>query len=147
MSYSQHLLRRLRSRNATTSVLNCSVRTLVITVKLALVDCCSLSGDAFLKYVASTYLFVTMPAAGEGDLHMVRQDIISNKSLLQCANKLNLPTYIHSKPFVTKVWEPVAPPAPVTPEGSGAQQAPSEPPTPTKSTENGGESTVGVHTF
>lgn len=79
-----------------------------------------------------------MPAAGEGDLHMVRQDIISNKSLLHCANELNLPTSILSKPFVAKVWEPVVQQEP------GAQQAPSEPPTPTKSTEDDGEPPVRV---
>ncbi|KAH9843805.1 uncharacterized protein C8Q71DRAFT_698068 [Rhodofomes roseus] len=78
-----------------------------------------LLGDAFLKYVASLYLFVTMPSAGEGDLHIARQDIVSNKALLDCASELDLPAYVHSKPFVTKLWEPVVqPPA-------------SEPPTPT----------------
>ncbi|KAH9938657.1 ribonuclease III domain-containing protein [Fomitopsis serialis] len=77
-----------------------------------------LLGDALLKYVASVYLFVTMPSAGEGDLHMIRQDIVSNKALLNCASELGLPPYIHSKPFVAKVWEPVV------------QQSASEPPTP-----------------
>lgn len=69
---------------------------------------------------------------------MVRQDIISNKSLLQCANEVNLPPNIHSKPFVAKVWEPVVQQAP------GVQQAPSEPPSPTKSAEDDGEPLVSV---
>lgn len=81
-------------------------------------------GDAFLKYVASMYLFVTLPSAGEGDLHMVRQDIISNKALLNGASELGLPMYIHSKPFVAKVWEPVVLPSanePPTPAGTPAK--------------------------
>ncbi|KZT74443.1 ribonuclease III [Daedalea quercina L-15889] len=87
-----------------------------------------LLGDAFLKYVASTYLFVTMPSAGEGDLHMVRQDIVSNQALLLCANELGLPTYILSKSFVTKLWEPLV------------QQPANEASTPTKpTTANDGE--------
>ena len=88
-----------------------------------------------------------MPAAGEGDLHMVRQDIISNKSLLLCANKLNLPTYIQSKPFVTKVWEPVVQQAPSVQQASGTQQTPSEPSTPNKPTENDDGPPVRVHAY
>ena len=86
-----------------------------------------------------------MPAAGEGDLHMVRQDIISNKSLLQCATKLNLPTYIQSKPFVTKLWEPVVQQTTGAQQVSDAQQGPSEPPTPMKPAETDGEPPVRVH--
>lgn len=89
-----------------------------------------------------------MPAAGEGDLHMVRQDIISNKSLLQCATKLNLPTYIQSKPFVTKLWEPVVQQTTAAAQqASDTQQGPSEPPTPTKPAETDGEPPVRVHVY
>ncbi|KAI0939123.1 hypothetical protein AcV5_000626 [Taiwanofungus camphoratus] len=66
-----------------------------------------LLGDAYLKYVASIYCFVIEPTKREGALHVIRQQIISNKALLSGANRVGLPPYIQSKPFVAKLWLPV----------------------------------------
>jgi endoribonuclease Dicer len=63
-------------------------------------------GDAFLKYLSSVYVFVTNPALHEGALHVVRQQIISNKSLHQNAIRVGLPSFIQSKPFTIKLWQP-----------------------------------------
>jgi endoribonuclease Dicer len=66
----------------------------------------SLTGDAYLKYLSSIYLFVTNPTHHEGILHIARQKIISNKALLVNADKSGLPQYIQSKPFMPKLWTP-----------------------------------------
>lgn len=66
--------------------------------------CCS--GDAFLKYLSSIYVFVTNPAQTEGALHFARQNIISNKTLLQSSSRSGLPPFIQSKPFAIKFWQP-----------------------------------------
>jgi endoribonuclease Dicer len=63
-------------------------------------------GDAFLKYLSSVYVFVTNPAQHEGALHVSRQRIISNKSLLHNANQAGLSQYIQSKPFTLRLWQP-----------------------------------------
>ena len=63
-------------------------------------------GDAFLKYLSSVYAFVTNPSLTEGALHVARQKIISNKSLLQNATRIGLPAYIQSKAFAFKSWQP-----------------------------------------
>ena len=63
-------------------------------------------GDAFLKYLSSVYAFVTNPSLSEGSLHIARQKIISNKSLLQNATRVGLPAYIQSKAFAYKSWHP-----------------------------------------
>jgi len=63
-------------------------------------------GDAFLKYLSSVYTFVTNPSLSEGALHVARQKIISNKSLLQNATRIGLPIYIQSKAFAFKSWQP-----------------------------------------
>ena len=63
-------------------------------------------GDAFLKYLSSVYAFVTNPSLSEGSLHIARQKIISNKSLLQNATRIGLPSYIQSKAFAFKSWQP-----------------------------------------
>ncbi|KAG6857350.1 hypothetical protein H0H87_005653 [Tephrocybe sp. NHM501043] len=65
-----------------------------------------LLGDAFLKLLSSTYLFVTRPAHREGPLHDARQDLISNKSLYQCASHVGIPNYIQSKLFSVRTWTP-----------------------------------------
>ncbi|KAI0698923.1 hypothetical protein BC835DRAFT_1333420 [Cytidiella melzeri] len=65
-----------------------------------------LLGDAYLKYVASTYLFVTMPKQREGALNHARGEIVSNKALHAGALEFGLPPYIQSKPLITKVWQP-----------------------------------------
>jgi endoribonuclease Dicer len=64
------------------------------------------SGDAFLKYLSSVYIFVTNPTQKEGAMHYARQRIISNKSLLHNAIRAGLPPYIQSRPFTTKSWQP-----------------------------------------
>lgn len=59
-----------------------------------------------MKYLSSIYLFVTNPTQHEGILHIARQKIISNRSLLVNADKSGLPQYIQSKPFMPKLWVP-----------------------------------------
>lgn len=63
-------------------------------------------GDEFLKYLASIYVFVTCPSMSEGALHIERQKIISNKSLLTHATRVELPSFIQSKVFAYKTWLP-----------------------------------------
>lgn len=62
------------------------------------------TGDAFLKYVSSVYLFVTQPTQAEGVLHMSRQKIISNRILFQAASQVGLPQYIQAQPVTFKGW-------------------------------------------
>ncbi|KIO12868.1 hypothetical protein M404DRAFT_124868 [Pisolithus tinctorius Marx 270] len=64
-----------------------------------------LFGDAFLKYLASVYVFVINPSQ-HGVLHATRQRIISNKVLMQSAVRSGLPQYIRGKPFSYKLWHP-----------------------------------------
>jgi endoribonuclease Dicer len=68
--------------------------------------CLIFLGDAFLKYLSSIYVFVTNPSLSEGSLHVVRQKIISNKSLLMHSTRVGLPAYIQSKVFPYKSWHP-----------------------------------------
>jgi len=65
-----------------------------------------LLGDAYLKYLSSIYLFVTLPTYSEGALHILRQRIISNRALLRNSNRCGLPQYIQSKSFTPKIWSP-----------------------------------------
>lgn len=46
------------------------------------------------------------PAQHEGALHTTRQRIISNKTLMQSADRTGLPQYIQGKPFSYKHWQP-----------------------------------------
>ncbi|KAG6891279.1 hypothetical protein C0992_009471 [Termitomyces sp. T32_za158] len=62
--------------------------------------------DAFLKFISSTYLFVSCPTHKEGSLHTARQDLISNKSLFQHACRAGIPSYIQSKLFAPRLWTP-----------------------------------------
>ncbi|CAL1702186.1 unnamed protein product [Somion occarium] len=68
-----------------------------------------LLGDAYLKYVASVYLYVTMPGKRENTLHAARRDIVSNKTLHTGAVAIGLPALIRGKPFLPKVWQPTIP--------------------------------------
>jgi endoribonuclease Dicer len=74
------------------------------------------SGDAFLKYLSSIYVFVTNPTQNESSLHIARQRIINNKALMQHAFRSRLPEFIQAKPFVLRSWQPpnfvVAPSSP-----------------------------------
>jgi endoribonuclease Dicer len=63
-------------------------------------------GDAFLKYLCTIYVFVAEPTQNEGSLHIARQKLISNKSLLENSNLIGLPVYIQGKPFPAKSWQP-----------------------------------------
>lgn len=82
---------------------NCSVR--LATEATRYYTKCQ-SGDAFLKYLSSIYVFVANPAQKEGTLHVLRQRIISNRSLLRNASSSGLPQYIQAKPFRFKLWQP-----------------------------------------
>ena len=85
------------------------------------------AGDAYLKYLSSIYLFVTFPSTPEGALHILRQKIISNRSLLRNANRCGLPQYIQSKTFTLKSWSPpgfhVYQKRKVEPQAEGSAQA------------------------
>lgn len=50
---------------------------------------------------------MTFPTLHEGALHVSRQRIISNRSLLRNANRCGLPQYVQSKPFSPKAWAPL----------------------------------------
>jgi endoribonuclease Dicer len=63
-------------------------------------------GDSFLKYLSSIYVFVTNPAQNEGALHIARQRIISNKTLLHSAVLTGIPSYVQAKPFAIRMWQP-----------------------------------------
>ncbi|KAF8974226.1 hypothetical protein BDZ97DRAFT_3979 [Flammula alnicola] len=88
-----------------------------------------LLGDAFLKYLSSIYVFVTNPSLTEGALHVARQKIISNKSLLQHSTRVGLPAYIQSKVFAYKAWQPpnfrvyIPPKTPREPDNKSAEQS------------------------
>ncbi|EIW61760.1 ribonuclease III [Trametes versicolor FP-101664 SS1] len=73
-------------------------------------------GDAFLKVIASNFLYVTMPTAGEGTLHNVRQSIIGNKVLHECAMRVGICPFVQHKRFVAKLWQPPHIPAPTATE-------------------------------
>lgn len=65
----------------------------------------------------------------EGALHIARQRIISNRSLLKNADRSGLPQYIQSKPFTSKVWLPqnftvLKPPRFIKPNKAGAPGEP-----------------------
>ncbi|KAI6034220.1 hypothetical protein BKA83DRAFT_87233 [Pisolithus microcarpus] len=64
-----------------------------------------LFGDAFLKYLASIYVFVMHPSQ-HGVVHAARQCIISNEVLMQSAVRSGLPQFIQGKPFSYKLWHP-----------------------------------------
>uniref|UniRef100_A0A0W0FCG8 RNase III domain-containing protein n=1 Tax=Moniliophthora roreri TaxID=221103 RepID=A0A0W0FCG8_MONRR len=63
-------------------------------------------GDAFLKYLASLHVFVSEPHRDEGYMHVARQKLVSNKTLLECALSVGLPSYIQSRPFSLRNWQP-----------------------------------------
>ncbi|KAM0752756.1 hypothetical protein T439DRAFT_354244 [Meredithblackwellia eburnea MCA 4105] len=66
-----------------------------------------LLGDAFLKYVASVYCFTSLPkTAHEGDLHHTRLKHIQNATLFSAGLELNLPTYLFSRPFTSRLFIP-----------------------------------------
>lgn len=76
-----------------------------------------------MKYFSSIYVFVTNPAQNEGALHIARQRIISNKSLLNNASRAGLPSYIQAKPFTFKMWQPPNFEVPAAPHINDAENA------------------------
>ncbi|KAI5479849.1 endoribonuclease Dicer [Pseudohyphozyma bogoriensis] len=66
-----------------------------------------LLGDAFLKYVSSVYCFVTLDkTAHEGDLHHTRLEFIKNSTLFKAGLELNIPAYLMSRPFTSRLYQP-----------------------------------------
>ena len=59
-----------------------------------------------MKYLSTTYVFVTNPSQNEGALHIARQRIISNKALLHSAVRTGLPSFVQAKPFAVRTWQP-----------------------------------------
>lgn len=88
-----------------TSVWNCSVGVFRRFPRLQILREL-LEGDAFLKYMASIYVFVTEPSNKEGALHCARQQIVSNNTLFHSFGSAGLPAYVQSKPFSFKSWQP-----------------------------------------
>lgn len=64
------------------------------------------AGDSFLKYISSIFVFVANPTQNEGSLHISRQKLIANKSLLQASVRVNTPPYIRSTMFNVRTWVP-----------------------------------------
>ncbi|KAJ7095296.1 hypothetical protein B0H15DRAFT_775415 [Mycena belliarum] len=65
-----------------------------------------LLGDSFLKYLSSIYVFVNEPSNKEGALHTARQHLVSNNTLFRSFDSAGLPSYVQSKPFSSKFWQP-----------------------------------------
>ncbi|KAJ7179238.1 hypothetical protein C8R46DRAFT_1073070 [Mycena filopes] len=63
-------------------------------------------GDSFLKYLTSIYVFVNEPSNKEGVLHTARQHLVSNNTLFHSSHRAGLPSYLQSKPFSIKSWQP-----------------------------------------
>ncbi|OCH93588.1 ribonuclease III [Obba rivulosa] len=100
-------------------------------------------GDAYLKYLSSTYCFVTMPRKNEGALHYARQRFISNKALRTGSVRLGLPSYVQSKAFVAKLWTPSVAPEFEEPKPKTAAAAPAAAGTTTEKA-NGDTTAVGA---
>lgn len=66
----------------------------------------ALQGDALLKYLSTTYVFVQNLNGTEGELHTARQRFISNRQLCDIVSGWGLPGYIQLKPFNIKSWLP-----------------------------------------
>ncbi|XP_078448169.1 dicer-like 1 isoform X2 [Wolffia australiana] len=70
-----------------------------------------LLGDAYLKWVVSRYLFLRYPQKHEGQLTRMRQQMVSNMMLYQCALKKGLQSYIQADRFAPSRWSaPGVPP-------------------------------------
>lgn len=61
-------------------------------------------GDAFLKYVASRYLFTTYNQKHEGQLTSKRKQIISNHALYKISCDRQIPGYIRNECFDVQQW-------------------------------------------
>lgn len=63
-----------------------------------------LLGDAYLKWVVSRFLFLKYPQKHEGQLTRMRQQMVSNMVLYQCALKKGLQSYIQADRFAPSRW-------------------------------------------
>ena len=63
-----------------------------------------LLGDAYLKWVVSRYLFLRYPQKHEGQLTRMRQQMVSNMVLYQCALNKGLQSYIQADRFAPSRW-------------------------------------------
>lgn len=52
-------------------------------------------GDAVLDLVVSQYLFEHLPGFNEGDMSRIRSEVVSERSLSEVANRLDLGRYLH----------------------------------------------------
>lgn len=63
-----------------------------------------LLGDAYLKWVVSRFLFLKYPQKHEGQLTRMRQQMVSNMVLYQCALAKGLQSYIQADRFAPSRW-------------------------------------------
>ncbi|XP_022770647.1 endoribonuclease Dicer homolog 1-like isoform X3 [Durio zibethinus] len=63
-----------------------------------------LLGDAYLKWVVSRFLFLKYPQKHEGQLTRMRQQMVSNMVLYQCALYKGLQSYIQADRFAPSRW-------------------------------------------
>ncbi|KAK6916929.1 Ribonuclease III domain [Dillenia turbinata] len=63
-----------------------------------------LLGDAYLKWVVSRFLFLKYPQKHEGQLTRMRQQMVSNMVLYQCALNKGLQSYIQADRFAPSRW-------------------------------------------
>lgn len=63
-----------------------------------------LLGDAYLKWVVSRFLFLKYPQKHEGQLTRMRQQMVSNMVLYQCALNKGLQSYIQADRFAPCRW-------------------------------------------
>lgn len=62
--------------------------------------------DSVLKFITSTYVFVSLPLSNEYELSESRTRMISNKALFKSAMKLKLSQYICSQNLPRRFWRP-----------------------------------------
>ncbi|GAA6001448.1 uncharacterized protein JCM10292_006259 [Rhodotorula paludigena] len=66
-----------------------------------------LLGDAFLKYMSSTYCYVSHErTTHEGILHRARLEQINNHRLYEAGKACNVPSYLVSRPFTSRQFLP-----------------------------------------
>ncbi|KAI3983849.1 hypothetical protein MKX01_011557 [Papaver californicum] len=63
-----------------------------------------LLGDAYLKWIVSRFLFLKYPQKHEGQLTRMRQQMVSNMVLYQCALKKGLQSFIQADRFSPSRW-------------------------------------------
>ncbi|KAI8637061.1 putative dicer-like protein [Parasitella parasitica] len=63
-------------------------------------------GDSALKFISSTYVFVSLPLGNEYELSESRMHMISNNALFKSAENLHLAGYICSQNLPRRLWRP-----------------------------------------